>query len=180
MEQARLQFNMKLDPFSYRPTFQLAVRLLNLDVTKLNALTQAYGSFDMKRGWFDLVVELKANEGQLSGYVKPLFRDLQVFSLKQDIQNRNPLEFFWQALVGLTTELFKNQQRSQFATIIPFHGEVSNPQTDTLAVIGNVLRNAFVRAYLPRYQQINPDLNGLQFDTGSTITDPDTMMEDGS
>jgi sugar phosphate isomerase/epimerase len=80
---------------------------------------------------------------------------------------------------GLTAEVFKNQQRNQFGTLIPFHGEVSNPQTDMLAVIGNALRNAFVRAYLPRYERINPDLNDLEFSPGSIVTDPNTT-EDGS
>jgi len=33
MDQAKLDYKMTLDPFSYRPTFHLAVRLLGLDVT---------------------------------------------------------------------------------------------------------------------------------------------------
>src|SRR5207248_3276293 len=73
MDQAKFQFNMKLDPFSYRPTFQMAVRLLGLDVTKINLLTRAYGAFDFEGGWFDLVIEVDAKEGLLEGYVKPMF-----------------------------------------------------------------------------------------------------------
>jgi hypothetical protein len=110
MEQARVQFAMKMDPFSYRPTFELAIRLIGLDVRKLNALTDAYGSFTMKRGLFDLVVQMKASEGQLDGYVKPLFRDLEVFSPAQDLQDKNPLEFFWQGVVGVATQLLKNPE----------------------------------------------------------------------
>src|SRR5438270_433257 len=74
MDQARLELIMTLDPFSYRPTFHLAMRLLSLDVTKLNDLSLAFGKFDFKRGWFNLVLEADAKEGQLTGYVKPLFR----------------------------------------------------------------------------------------------------------
>src|SRR5947208_534331 len=36
MDQAKLEYQMKLDPFSYYPSFDLAVRLLGLDVTKTN------------------------------------------------------------------------------------------------------------------------------------------------
>src|SRR5262249_26628913 len=50
MDQAKLEYKMTLDPFSYRPTFHLAVRLLGLDVTKLNDLALTYGKFDFKRG----------------------------------------------------------------------------------------------------------------------------------
>src|SRR4051812_26551647 len=54
MDQAKIEFNMTLDPFSYKPTFHLLLRLLGLDVTKLNDLALAYGKFDFKRGWLDL------------------------------------------------------------------------------------------------------------------------------
>ena len=157
MGQASLQFKMALDPFSYRPTFHLALRLLGLDVTKINDLALSYGKFDFKRGWFDLVVEADAQEGQLTGYVKPLFRDLKVFSLVPDIKEDNVLQFFWQALVGVTTKVFKNQARNQFGTLIPFMADAGgSTSTDILATIGNVLRNAFVRAYLPQLE------NGLE------------------
>jgi len=163
MEHAKVELSMTLDPFSYRPTFQMALRLLGLDVTKLNDLARAYGKFDFKRGWFDLVLETDAKEGQLTGYAKPLFRDLKVFSLSQDIQEKNVLQFFWQALVGATTTVFKNFSRNQFGTRIPFSGDLSQTTTiDLLATIGNVLRNAFVRAYLPRLENA-VRLDGLQF-----------------
>src|SRR5204863_2994945 len=53
MDQARFEFQMKLDPFSYRPTFHVATRLLGLDVTKINNLALACGSFELKHGWLD-------------------------------------------------------------------------------------------------------------------------------
>src|SRR5258707_15231008 len=43
MDQAKLELKMTLDPSSYRPTFHLAVRLLGLDVTKLNDLALTFG-----------------------------------------------------------------------------------------------------------------------------------------
>lgn len=180
MDQAKFEYEMKMDPFSYRPTFELAVRLLGLDVRKINALSLAYGSFDFEKGWFDLVVELNAREGQLIGYVKPLFRNIQVFSLDKDLGKDNPLEFFWELLVGVTTELLKNQPRNQFATVVPLRGDLSAPQSDILAIIGNVLRNAFIRAYLPRLRGAAPELNGLEFGTGSIVEPSAIGNEDGN
>jgi len=152
MDQAKFEFRMTLDPFSYRPTFHLATRLMGLDVTKINDLAMDYGNFDFQRGWFDLVVEADAKEGRLSGYAKPLFRDLKVFSLREDLRG-NPFQALWQALVGATTAVLKNQPRDQFGTLIPFSGDTSGTTPDLLATIGNVLRNAFVRAYLPRLER---------------------------
>jgi len=164
MDQAKLDFKMTLDPFSYRPTFHMALRLLGLDVTKINDLALAFGKFDFKRGWFDLVIEADSKEGLLTGYVKPLFRNLKVFSVSQDVKNDNPLQFFWQALVGMTTNLLKNRPRDQFGTLIPFSGDTSNATTaDILATLGNILRNAFVRAYLPRLQDQQENASELHF-----------------
>jgi hypothetical protein len=168
MDQARLDYKMTLDPFSYRPTFHMAVRLLGLDVTKLNDLALTYGKFDFKRGWFDLVIEADSKEGQLTGYVKPLFRNLKIFSLKEDISEDNVLQFFWQALMGGLTTVLKNFPRDQFGTLIPFTADASgSTTTDTLATIGNILRNAFVRAYLPRLETTEAEDQGLTFEAPS-------------
>jgi len=114
----------------------------------------------------------------MTGYVKPLFRNLKVFSLTQDVKEDNPLQFFWQALVGGVTTIFKNQPHDQFGTLIPFTGEASaGRSTDILATIGNLLRNAFVRAYLPRLENGQENVEGLQFqapDFTQTITTIDT------
>ncbi len=94
---------------------------------------------------------------------------MKVFSLKQDIQEDNVLQFFWQALVGTGVHLLKNQPRDQFGTLIPFRGDDLGTRPDILATIGNILRNAFIRAYLPKLQ---PDFiadQGLQFEPASPI-----------
>jgi hypothetical protein len=168
MDQARLDYKMTLDPFSYRPTFHMAMRLLGLDVTKLNDLALTYGKFDFKRGWFDLVIEADSKEGQVTGYVKPLFRNLKIFSLKEDISEDNVLQFFWQALMGGLTTVLKNFPRDQFGTLIPFTADASgSTSTDILATIGNILRNAFVRAYLPRLETTEAETQGLNFEAPS-------------
>jgi hypothetical protein len=164
MDQAKFEYKMTLDPFSYRPTFHMALRLLGLDVTKINDLALAYGKFDFKRGWFDLVLETDVKEGQITGYAKPLFRNLKVFSLSQDLKEDKVLQFFWQALVGGATSLFKNHARDQFGTLIPFSGDATGATTaDILATIGNILRNAFVRAYLPRLEKSRISVGDLTF-----------------
>ena len=172
MDQAKFEYKMTLDPFAYRPTFQMALRLLGLDVTKINDLALAYGKFDFKRGWFDLVVETDVEEGQITGYAKPLFRNLQVFSLSEDLKEKNVLQFFWQALVGGVTSLFKNHSRDQFGTLIPFSGDATGAiTTDIIATLGNILRNAFVRAYLPRLEDGQESVGGLTFQPPQ-ISDP--------
>lgn len=177
MDSAKFEYQMKLDPFSYKPTFHMMTRLLNLDVTKINDLTRAYGSFDFSHGWFDVVIELDAKEGLLAGYVKPLFRDLKIIT-QEDIEEDNVIQVFWEALVGGAQELLENQPRDQFGTLIPFRGQVDGPQPNIIDTIGNVLRNAFVRAYLPRLEnnEYVPERSGLEFDPPQ-LTDPISRMD---
>jgi Domain of Unknown Function (DUF748) len=171
MDQAKFEFLMKLDPFSYDPTFHLGARMLNLDLTKINEFTKAYGGFDIKRGLFDLVIEIDANEGQLQGYVKPLFRNMVIFDLVQDVKQDNVLQVFWQAIVGSVAAIFTNYHREQLGTLIPFTGSLQGPQVDLLSTVGNVLRNAFIRAYLPRMEKSTQHIDNLEFSPPS-ITDP--------
>jgi hypothetical protein len=175
MNQAKFQYKMDLDPFSYRPTFNMAMRLIGLDVTKTNDLARAYGKFDFERGWFDLVVQVDAKEGNFEGYVKPLFRNLKIISM-QDVKEDNFLQVFWEALAGGVVKLFTNPPRDQFGTVIPMSGDLSAPDTDILATIGHILHNAFVRAYLPKLQNELPD-SGITFGKASEI-DPSAAAID--
>jgi hypothetical protein len=171
MDQAKLDFKMSLDPLSYRPTFHFVLRLLGLDVTKINDLALAYGKFDFKRGWFDLVLETDCKEGLMTGYAKPLFRNLKVFSLVQDIKEDDPGQFFMQALVGATTRILTNQHRDQFGTLVPFTGDATGTTTvQILATIGHVFRNAFIRAYLPRLENTQQTADDLHFGAADFTT----------
>ena len=73
-------------------------------------------------------------------------------------------QFFWQALIGAATTVFKNQPHDQFGTLIPFTGDTSGTSEDILATVGNLLRNAFVRAYLPRLETGEVEVEGLKFE----------------
>jgi hypothetical protein len=174
MDHAQTALDVKFDPFSYKPTFTLALKLIGLDVTTTNTLARAYGQFDFEHGFFDLVTEVDAKEGALDGYVKPLFRRLKVLSLRKDVPEDTVLGVFWEALVGTVSELLENQPRDQFATVIPVRGNVTGPRPDVLTTIGNVLRNAFIRAYLPRLQGLDGEGGAIEFGPGTVSADDAT------
>src|SRR5262249_51161977 len=66
------------------PSFDIGVRIEEVDVTQLNDLFRAYGRFDSSAGRFYLYSELDAKDGVVTGYVKPLFKDLKVYDKQQD------------------------------------------------------------------------------------------------
>ena len=147
MGSGELELHGKLDPFSYQPTFELAMRMLNLDVTEVNDLARVYSGLDFTGGTFDLTVEASADNGLVEGTVTPLFRGLDVYSLKDD--GLDP----FQMLAGVGAELLENQGRDQFGTRIDFEASADGLGFSLLEVVGNVLYNAFVQAFLPELRQ---------------------------
>jgi hypothetical protein len=149
MDTADFTLDAKLDPSTDEPNFEVVATLLGLDVTTLNDLTNAYGKFDFERGNFELVVEARAENGRIVGYAKPLFQDLRVISFA-DLKEDDALRAFWEAIVGTASEVLENREHDQFATRVPLEGDIESPDSDALEIIGAVLRNAFVRAFMPQ------------------------------
>lgn len=149
METGRLTAQVELDPSAQRPTFDIDARILGLPLMKIDSLISTYAPFDVEGGDMDLVLELVADDGALEGYFKPLIYDLDIFEWKADIieDGDNPFRALWESLVGLTSELFQNQAEDQVATTIPVSGRIDSFDVGVLATIGNILENAFVRAY---------------------------------
>jgi hypothetical protein len=138
---------MKIDPFAQKPTFDLAAELTHVDLPKLNNFLLAYGKFDVERGFFSVYLEATASEGKFKGYVKPLLEDLKVVSWNKD--KKNPAKLLWESIVGAVTGVFKNKEEDRLATKIPISGSFDDPSPDIWATIGNLLRNAFIRAIMP-------------------------------
>ena len=70
---------------------------------------------------------------------------------------------------GTAEEVLKNQPHDQFGTLIPFTADETTTKPDVLAMIGNVLRNGFVRAYLPKLEQGAVKDQGINFSTPAPI-----------
>ncbi|BAM02600.1 AsmA family protein [Phycisphaera mikurensis] len=149
MGSGEVELHGALDPFSWKPTFELRMRMLGLDVTEVNGLARVYGGLDFNAGRFDLTLEASAEQGLIEGTVQPLFRGLDVFSLSQDAADGDPLNAAYQALVGSVAELLENQERDQFGTRVAFEASSEGLGLNVLEVVGNVLYNAFVQAFLP-------------------------------
>ena len=72
---------------------------------------------------------------------------MQFLSTRRAPRETNPLKSLWNATLQLAAELFENQPRKQVAARVPFSGTIQGTQTDLLATIASVLRNAFVGAF---------------------------------
>ncbi|WP_234572065.1 DUF748 domain-containing protein [Rhodohalobacter sp. 614A] len=127
------------------PDFDLSAKFEGVQMTALNDFTEAYAKLDFEGGTFNLYTEMAASDGILEGYVKPVMTDLKVFDLKED--SKEPLRALWEGIAGFITTIFKNQRRDQFATQVPFEGDLNNPDTKIWPTIGGILRNAFIKGF---------------------------------
>lgn len=155
LKSGNLSMHLLFNPIQTPPNFYVAMKLLNLEVNSLDTFSRAYGGFDFDKGTMDLVTEISMKDQKINGYVKPLFKNLQVFSWTKDVKEKkkDALKLFWEAIVGATSEIFENQKHDQLATRIPISGTVSDPNIDMITAVSNVLRDAFVKAFMPTLEK---------------------------
>jgi hypothetical protein len=140
-----LRLALRANPLAPKPTFDLKAAVTNMDLTALNDFLRAYAKADVAQGRVSVFAEMAAAEGRFQGYVKPLVTDLKVFN----VQDKNPIEVVWEAIVALVAQTFKNHPNDRFGTQIPFSGTFDNPNVDVWTTIVNVLRNTFIKAIPP-------------------------------
>jgi len=134
------------------PDFDLDVRIENTPVTALNDLLRAYGKFDVVGGGFALYSELSVKHGQVQGYVKPLFADLDVYDERQD-EDKSLFRKMYEGLVGGISRLLENIPRDEVATKAEVKGPVQSPQASTWQILVRLVQNAFFRAILPGFER---------------------------
>jgi hypothetical protein len=137
-------------PEKPRPDFDLAVTIIRTDVTALNDVLRAYGTVDTHQGKFALFSELTVQNNRIDGYVKPLFRDVDVYDPQKD-QDKALSQKIYKAVVGGVMSLLENQPRAEVATKTDVSGTLENPDVHTWQIIGNLVQNAFFNAILPGF-----------------------------
>ncbi len=155
---APLEAKIVFDPFENFEDFEFRLRATGIELRQLNDFSAAYGKFDFNAGSGDVVIEANADHGKLSGYIKPLLRDVDVFNWQQDVA-RDDKGFFrsiWEALVGSGETLLKNQRQDQFATRVELSGSVHQQDVSGLQAFFGILRNAFIEAFNTRFENAPP------------------------
>ncbi|MEB8058941.1 DUF748 domain-containing protein [Pseudomonas fulva] len=156
---AKVESRATFDPFSDFDDFEFRLRATGIELRRLNDFASAYGKFDFKAGHGDVVIEAEATNGRLNGYIKPLLRDVEVFDWQQDVEDKDKGLFrsVWEALVGATETVLKNQPKNQFATRVELSGSVRRQNISAFEAFLQILRNGFVQAFSARYERSAPD-----------------------
>lgn len=134
------------------PYFNLNLAIRNTELPAMNDLLRAYGRFDVQAGLFSLFTQAGVKDGAISGYVKPMFSDLQVYSWQKDKGKSLPKQAYELALGG-AAKLFKNSRTQKVATQFDLNGRLKNPDVSTWQAVIEVLHNAFIQAILPGFDR---------------------------
>lgn len=133
------------------PDFDVVVRIENTDLKAMNNLLRAHGRFDVTRGLFSFYSELTVKNGTIQGYVKPLFRDLDVYDPQQD-RHKGFIKKTYERIVGGIAKLLENVPRDEVATKADVTGRVQDPKASTWEIVLRLVQNAFFKAILPGFE----------------------------
>ena len=132
------------------PAFDVAVRIEEVSVPTMNDLLRAYGRFDAAAGRFSFYSELSAKKGVITGYVKPLFKDMKIYSKEQE-EGKPALRKMYEGVVGGVAKLLENRRGEQVATKADVSGRIDNPNVSAVDVVIRLVQNAFFKSILPGF-----------------------------
>ena len=134
------------------PAFNLKVAIQNTDLPSMNDILRAYGSFDVAAGQFSVFSQVAVKDGNIDGYVKPMFANLKVYDYQKD-KSTGVLHQAKELVIGGASHLFKNRSTEQVATDIDLKGKLTSPDISTWQALAQVLRNAFIEAIIPGFDR---------------------------
>jgi len=139
-------------PETNGPDFDLAMRIEPTPMRVMNDLWRSYANFDVVGGLFSLYTELKVKNDAVSGYVKPLFKDIKAYDRRQD-KNKGVFHNVYERLIGGISWVLENRPRDEVATVVTVSGKLDNPKTSTMEAVLGLVRNAFFKAILPGFER---------------------------
>ena len=164
-----VNLDMKINPLTTIPTFDLNARLSPVKITAMNDFLQAYGNFDAETGTISMYCEAAAKDKKITGYVKPIIKDLKVANWKEDKKNLG--KKVWESIVDAVGWVLTNKRKDQIATTAEFTGNIDTPDVNTWVIIGQLLRNAFIQALYPALE------NSINLHSVDKKEDKQTLLE---
>ena len=134
------------------PALDVNLAIQNTDLPSMNDILRAYGRFDVAAGQFTVFSEIKIRDGDITGYVKPMFSNLQVYDYQKD-KGTGVLHQAKELAIGGASHLFKNHSTEKVASEIDLKGKLTSPDISTWQAFVQVLHNAFIQAILPGFDR---------------------------
>jgi hypothetical protein len=141
---------MQVKPMEDQLTFDMNMELKNANMVLLNNFFREYANMDVNQGTFGLLTEIVAKDGAFKGYLKPILKDIDIVGAEDS--DDSIFKKIWERVVASVFQLLENSKTDQITTRIPFEGRLDDPHLNVFAAIGGILKNAFVRAIRPSFE----------------------------
>ncbi len=112
------------------PAINLKVAMQNADLTAMNDLLRAFGRFDVAAGQISVFSQVAIKNGNIDGYVKPMFANLKVYDYQKD-KGTGLLHQAKELAIGGASHLFKNRSTDKVAADVDLKGKLTSPGIDT-------------------------------------------------
>jgi uncharacterized protein DUF748 len=152
MGRGETRLTATLQPQTGSADMAVTAQIEDADLVRLKNLVRAYGGFDIAAGEFSVYSELQMKDGAIAGYVKPLFRGVEVGTDGEAVAVKGFRHRLYEGLVGISAKVLENRLRGEVATVVPISGRVDRPEVDRWKTVGRLLQNAFLKPIEPGFE----------------------------
>ena len=150
---ARASFFATADPLAKKLTFAGQGRVEGFQLAELGELLGAKEQVVPEKGVLDMSLRFRAEDGRLSGGVRPILKDASTRAAKPGLGAK-----IKSGLADASLHIFRDDVpgRQAVATTIPIEGRVDDPKMQLLPTILGVVQNAFVRGLADSLEGLPP------------------------
>jgi hypothetical protein len=152
MGRGETRLTVSLQPQAGSADMDVTAQIEDAALVRLKDLVRAYGGFEIRAGEFSVYSELQMKGGAIEGYVKPLFRGVEIGTDGEAVAEKGLRQRLYEGLVGIGAKVLKNRLRGEVATVVPISGRVDRPEMARWETVGRLLQNAFLRPITPGYE----------------------------
>jgi hypothetical protein len=149
MGSGQTQATLTVLPRTGGADMDLTAQIEGADMASMNGLVRSYGGFNVAGGELSVYSEITVKDGAVTGYVKPLFKDVTVAGDAEEPKTLG--QRLYEGVVGVAAKILKNRPRGEVATVITISGRADQLQYSNWEIVGRLLQNAFFKAILPGF-----------------------------
>jgi hypothetical protein len=144
MGKGTMYMEMHVNILKEIPDLDLNLAFEDIDLVQFNNFMEAYADLELKSGSLSVFTESVVNNGEITGYVKPIIED---FDVDQGGEDKNLPERVYEAVVDFFGNILENPKEERIASRVELSGQVENIENNPWQAVFNLLRNAFIEAY---------------------------------
>jgi hypothetical protein len=146
-------------PQSAAASFGAEVAIDNVNLLSLNELLQSSQNLRVKSGTVSIYSQITVANDTLDGYVKPLFRDVEI---DESVPQPTLGSRIKQKAAAVVAKVLKNRQTDQVATRTAISGKLGDSKTSLSETVFELLRNAFIQPLRTGFEQTIHRKSGKQ------------------